>query len=644
MRHWLLSLGALLASGVSINAKFCRCQPSQPCWPNEAAWTALNTSVNGNLVTVKPLAYPCHGANYNDSECAVIKENTHNSTYRSAQPGALQWENWETWPEEDEQCYVETLQSTPCKQGRISLFSIIAQTAEHIQAAVKFAAHHNIKLVVKNTGHDFLGRSSAPHSLQIFTHGFKDISIADQFLPKTSDGTATSENIKTVTLGAGVQLHEMYAYLGSKGLMVTGGASNTVGVAGGYIQGGGHSFLGSLHGMASDNALEFQVVLADGSLVFANSYQNADLFYALRGGGGGSFGVVVSVTVKAYPDYPVVVAITNYSTTAAEPFWNGVDAFQKHIVRLSDHGGSGWYGIIPDSSTEVAGLSTFLVFDTFVNQTNTESIGDLMSPIYADLENATGMAPLHDILAFPSMSSMYLTTLLGDDTTGLQMRFGSRLVSRSFFESGDSSKLTQGLSGLTFGPGEAAVGILAGGQVSKNRHIESGLNPAWRDTMVHVIIARYMSTNMTFEQQEAVASNITEHDVPMLRSLEPGKMGAYGNEADADELEFQQSFWGKPILVYWILRRRGIRMIFLLLGKAWGVRDGMMVDFAVFPSPCCSFRPQNTPFVPNSHFTVPRGRLILPPSYVYGVKTKALTSTLILGQTSSGALGNANDV
>jgi FAD/FMN-containing dehydrogenase len=178
-------------------------------------------------------------------------------------PGALQWENWESWPEEDEQCYVETDQSTPCKQGRISLFSVIAQTAEHIQTAVKFAAHHNIKLVIKNTGHDFLGRSSAPHSLQILTHGFKNISVVDGFVPRMPAGTATSEKIKAVTLGAGVQLREMYAYLGSKGLMVVGGASNTVGVAGGYVQGGGHSYLGWMHGMASDNVLEFQVVLAD---------------------------------------------------------------------------------------------------------------------------------------------------------------------------------------------------------------------------------------------------------------------------------------------------------------------------------------------------------------------------------------------
>lgn len=138
-----------------------------------------------------------------------------------------------------------------------------AKSAKHIQEAVKFAARHNVKLVIKNSGHDFLGRSSAPNSLQIFTRELKEISIVDEFVPTVPDGEDAPEGIKAVTLGAGVQLHEMYEYLAPHGLMVVGGTANTVGVAGGYIQGGGHSLLAWLHGMASDNALEFQVVLAD---------------------------------------------------------------------------------------------------------------------------------------------------------------------------------------------------------------------------------------------------------------------------------------------------------------------------------------------------------------------------------------------
>lgn len=152
-----------------------------------------------------------------------------------------------------------------------------AKNEKHIQEAVNFAVRQNIKLVIKNSGHDFLGRSSAPNSLQIFTHELKDITIVDEFVPTVPDGQTAPEGIKAVTLGAGVQLHEMYDYLAPQGLMVVGGTANTVGAAGGYIQGGGHSLLGWLHGMASDNALEYQVVLADVSTKFERYFRNLGL-------------------------------------------------------------------------------------------------------------------------------------------------------------------------------------------------------------------------------------------------------------------------------------------------------------------------------------------------------------------------------
>jgi FAD/FMN-containing dehydrogenase len=136
------------------------------------------------------------------------------------------------------------------------------ESAAHVQAVVKFATRYNIKLAIKNTGHDFLGRSSAPQSLQISTHSMKSMTVVDAFVPAVPAGVTAPAGVRAVTLGAGVQQHELYTYLAQKGLMVVGGSSNTVGLAGGYIQGGGHSIMGWIAGMASDNALEFMVVTA----------------------------------------------------------------------------------------------------------------------------------------------------------------------------------------------------------------------------------------------------------------------------------------------------------------------------------------------------------------------------------------------
>ena len=89
------------------------------------------------------------------------------------------------------------------------------------------------------------------------------MSVIDDFVPSVPSGTNLPAPVKAVTVGAGVLMHDLYAFLGSQQTMVVGGSSNTVGISGGYIQGGGHSIMGWLHGMASDNALEFELVTAD---------------------------------------------------------------------------------------------------------------------------------------------------------------------------------------------------------------------------------------------------------------------------------------------------------------------------------------------------------------------------------------------
>lgn len=239
----------------------CRCLPSQPCWPSPQEWSALNASIQGHLVAVQPVAKVCHAGDFDRHACRAVQERWSDSLWRAAEPGAVQWENWEAWPEQNQSCYASSSRQIPCGQGRISLYSAKVHTAQQIQKAVQFANSHNLRLVVKNSGHDFLGRSTAPGSLQISTHAMKDIHVIDDFVPNgaprnKSEGPA-------VTMGAGVALPELYAAVSKFNRIVTGGSSHTVGAAGGYIQGGGHSPFGAWNGLASDNALEFEVVTAN---------------------------------------------------------------------------------------------------------------------------------------------------------------------------------------------------------------------------------------------------------------------------------------------------------------------------------------------------------------------------------------------
>ena len=132
-----------------------------------------------------------------------------------------------------------------------------------------------------------LGRSTAKNSLLLWTAYFKNIAFSEQFIVNGSDhGPA-------VTVGSGVGLKTIYSAAKAQGKMFVGGSAATVSLAGGYIQGAGHSAFSPLYGLAADNALrmcfnfnlsptclkeslEFSVVLANGSFATVNSVSHPD--------------------------------------------------------------------------------------------------------------------------------------------------------------------------------------------------------------------------------------------------------------------------------------------------------------------------------------------------------------------------------
>jgi FAD/FMN-containing dehydrogenase len=176
---------------------------------------------------------------------------------------------------------------------------VAAESAADIAAAVDFAREHGAGLVIKGTGHDYLGRSCAPGSLMIWTHRMRDVTVHDAFVPAGSP--AGEAGVPAITVGAGTRWLEAYQALLPYGRYVQGGGCVTVGAAGGFIQGGGFGSLSRRYGTAAGNMLEAEVVLASGEIVIANAVQHPDLFWALRGGGGGTFGVVCRLTLRTYP-------------------------------------------------------------------------------------------------------------------------------------------------------------------------------------------------------------------------------------------------------------------------------------------------------------------------------------------------------
>ena len=90
-------------------------------------------------------------------------------------------------------CYLEINLGLPCKQGSIPPIGVDVRTVGDAQAAVKFADHKNLRLVVKNTGHDFLGRSTARGGFLLWTHNLKDKVYNAGFVPKGAPSNETFE-------------------------------------------------------------------------------------------------------------------------------------------------------------------------------------------------------------------------------------------------------------------------------------------------------------------------------------------------------------------------------------------------------------------------------------------------------------------
>jgi FAD/FMN-containing dehydrogenase len=195
-------------------------------------------------------------------------------------------------------------------------------------AAVNFARENNLRLVVKGGGHSYQGTSNAADSLLIWTRNMNAITLHDAFVGSGCDGQHAPE--EAVTVGPGAVWGQAYDAVTTKGgRYVQGGGCITVGVAG-LIQSGGFGSFSKAYGMAAASLLEAQIVTADGAVRIANACTNPDLFWGIKGGGGGSLGVVTRLTLRTHslPEFFGAVFTTIKATSQG--------AFRQLIGKVID--------------------------------------------------------------------------------------------------------------------------------------------------------------------------------------------------------------------------------------------------------------------------------------------------------------------
>jgi FAD/FMN-containing dehydrogenase len=202
---------------------------------------------------------------------------------------------------------------------------VLAESAEDVVETVRFAADSGFRVAAQGTGHN-----AGPLG-----------DLSDTVLLKTSRmrGVEIDPAARRARVEAGVLWIEVVEAAAKHGLAALAGSSPDVGVVG-YTLGGGMSWLSRRYGLAANNVRAVEVVTADGELVRADHESHADLFWALRGGGG-SFGVVTALEFDLYPISEVYAGIL---------FWP--------IERASEimHAWREWTGSVPDELTSVGRL------------------------------------------------------------------------------------------------------------------------------------------------------------------------------------------------------------------------------------------------------------------------------------------------
>jgi FAD/FMN-containing dehydrogenase len=183
---------------------------------------------------------------------------------------------------------------------------------EDVQAAVRAARRHGLPLSVRGGGHDWAGRALLDDGLVIDLTGMRDVTVDPRAL--------------VATVGGGARAKDVAVAAGAHGLLAALGNCGTVGMAG-LTLGGGYGPLNGTCGLAADNLLGAEIVLADGRRVTTGPDAEPELFWALRGGGG-NFGVVTALRIRLHPVRHMLLGTIIYS-------WNQASAVLRRYAAFA---------------------------------------------------------------------------------------------------------------------------------------------------------------------------------------------------------------------------------------------------------------------------------------------------------------------
>ncbi|KAK6068145.1 FAD binding domain-containing protein [Seiridium cupressi] len=424
----------------------CRYLPGDAQWPTDKDWRELNTTTNGKLIVGTPLAQACYTptVDFDRGSCTKVRDAwTLGETYHEDAVNIMSpyWLNDTCSP----------FSGTSCKQGNIASYAVEIDGAKTVTAALKFAREKNVRVSIKNTGHDYIGRSNGRGSLALWTHKLKDISVL-QYHSSYYTGPA-------LKAGAGVQFFEAYKAAAASNLRVLGGYCPTVGM-------------------------------------------NPDLYWALSGGGAGTYAVVLSLTTKAHPDGRTSGASLVIANTDPDSYWAAISSFHKRMVDMNKFPDLQKLHISTISYATTEHPTFYEHFEQYtlppeIYQTNS-TLGGRLIPVSTVRDNLSGL-----IKAFRTITN-------------------------------DASFPRNRISGISLNVTHSRVGNSPGA---------NAVIPAWRDALYTLNVGIGVSPDDPATELQAIQDKANEWQA-LFNPLTPGG-GGYLNEATYDNPTWKVDYFGK---------------------------------------------------------------------------------------------------
>ncbi|CEJ93005.1 hypothetical protein VHEMI08625 [[Torrubiella] hemipterigena] len=502
----------------------------------------LNKTLHGRIQRNEPFALPCFSSfegqpiARDENACAERQANYQDPLYRHQFPGAYMYD-WVPINLSDstatDQCLLDpsnlnnsqAWQGRDCKLGNLPSYYLDVQSEQDVSLVFQHAQKHKLPLSIKNSGHTMEGDSSSPSSLVLWTQHLKKMEHHDSFV---LDGCDSNEPVqRAITTGAGVSCGEVYKFAEQNSAMIVCGYSPSVGISGGWVQNGGHSIVSNVYGLGVDRVLQFKVVTPDGKTYIANKCQNTDLFWALRGGGGGTFGVVMESTHQVEPAAPISVAAIHVPSTN-EAVGKFMDKLVDTAVPLAK---AGWGG-------HIYGNMIIYVNPLFTSQQDARaSIKDI-----EDFALANGGSS--NITVSPTFYSFFQDYVLSTSySVGKLTMIGTQLTPVKLFSDESAKADLKSFFYSEIAKGNYPYIPVDSPYIFQRKDADAtSTNPAWYSTLWEVGISASFAWNGTFEERKAAVDGFKQGTKQLQKVTLGG--AAYKNEADPLTPNWREVWYG----------------------------------------------------------------------------------------------------